>query len=92
MITLFEKYWQGEVIRNIGIDYGGLVDDVGVQLDLFSQPEKQINSNKIDKVVDELRKRFGTTAIMRAMSKTEGAIAINRVTLVGGHNGGNSYD
>lgn len=92
MIDIFEKYWQGEVIRNIGIDYGGLIDDVGVQLDLFNQPEKQINSNKIDKVVDELRKRFGTTAIMRAMSKTEGGTAINRATLVGGHNGGNSYD
>ena len=46
----------------------------------------------IDKVVDELRKRFGTTAIMRAMSKAEGGTAINRATLVGGHNGGNSYD
>ena len=92
MIELFEKYWQGEVIRHIGIDYGGLVDDVGIQLDLFAQPETQIKTNKIDKVVDELRKRFGTTAVMRAMSKDDGGTAINRASLVGGHNGGNSYD
>ncbi len=92
MVELFEKYWNGEVIRNIGIDYGGLIDDVGIQLDLFAQPETQIKTNKIDKVVDELRKRFGTTAVMRAMSKDDGGTAINRASLVGGHNGGNSYD
>lgn len=92
MVSLFENHWQGEVVRNIGIDYGGLVDDVGLQLNLFQKPEKAINANKIDRVVDEIRKRFGTTALMRAMSKDEGGTAINRASLVGGHNGGNSYD
>ena len=92
MVALFERYWNGEVIRNIGIDYGGLIDDVGIQLDLFAQPETQIKTNKIDKVVDDLRQRFGTTAVMRAMSKDDGGTAINRASLVGGHNGGNSYD
>ncbi|MCK8605700.1 Y-family DNA polymerase [Leuconostoc citreum] len=92
MVELFEKHWQGEVIRNIGIDYGDLIDDVGIQLDLFRQPENQVNANKIDKVVDEIRLRFGTNAIMRAMSKDTGGTAINRASLVGGHNGGNSYE
>jgi DNA polymerase V len=75
MVALFEKHWQGEVIRNIGIDYGGLIEDTGVQLDLFEQPEKSIKSNKIDQVVDEIRKRFGTTVLMRAISKEEGGTA-----------------
>jgi DNA polymerase V len=92
MVALFEKHWHGEVIRNIGIDYGGLIEDTGVQLDLFEQPEKSIKSNKIDQVVDEIRKRFGTTALMRAMSKEKGGTAINRASLVGGHNGGNTYE
>ncbi|MBZ5969804.1 Y-family DNA polymerase [Leuconostoc gasicomitatum] len=92
MVALFEKHWHGEVIRNIGIDYGGLIEDTGVQLDLFEQPEKSFKSNKIDQVVDEIRKRFGTTALMRAMSKEKGGTAINRASLVGGHNGGNTYE
>lgn len=92
MIQLFENHWQGEVIRHIGIDYGGLIDDVGVQLNLFDQPEKQLKTNRLDKVLDELRQRFGTTSIMRAMSKEDGGTAIDRASLVGGHNGGNSYD
>lgn len=92
MVALFEKHWHGEVIRNVGIDYGGLIEDTGIQLDLFKQPEQSIKSNKIDKVVDEIRKRFGTTALMRAMSKEIGGTAINRASLVGGHNGGNSYE
>lgn len=92
MVNLFRKYWHGEVIRNIGIDYGSLVDDTGVQLNLFEQPEHLLKTNKIDQVVDEIRQRFGTTAIMRAMSKEAGGTAIDRASLVGGHNGGNSYD
>ncbi|CCF29470.1 Y-family DNA polymerase [Leuconostoc citreum] len=92
MTQLFEQHWHGEVIRNIGIDYSGLVDDIGIQQNLFSQPEQQLNTNKIDKVIDELRQRFGTTAVIRAMSKVEGGTAINRASLVGGHSGGNSYD
>lgn len=92
MTQLFEQNWHGEVIRNIGIEYGGLIDDVGIQLDLFSQPEDKIKTHKIDKVMDELRQRFGTTSVVRAMSKIEGGTNINRANLVGGHNGGNSYD
>lgn len=92
MIDLFNKHWDGEVIRNIGIDYGGLIDDVGVQLDLFKQPERQIKNNKINQVIDEIRKKYGTTSIMRAMSYSDGGTAINRANLVGGHNGGNSYE
>ncbi|MBZ5984139.1 Y-family DNA polymerase [Leuconostoc gelidum subsp. gasicomitatum] len=92
LVNLFEKHWHGEVIRHIGIDFGGLVDDVGIQLDLFSQPESLINSSKIDQVIDEIRKRFGSTAIVRAMSKTDGGTAIDRAKLVGGHNGGNTYE
>ncbi|CAM3112746.1 Y-family DNA polymerase [Leuconostoc rapi] len=92
MTDLFAQNWHGEVIRHIGIDYSGLVDDVGIQLNLFSPPEQQIKTIKIDQVVDQLRQRFGTTAIVRAMSKVDGGTAISRATLVGGHNGGNSYD
>ncbi|WP_349550104.1 Y-family DNA polymerase [Leuconostoc pseudomesenteroides] len=92
VIELFDQYWDGEVIRNIGIDYGGLVDDVGVQLDLFQQPERQIKNNKINQVMDDIRKKYGTTAIMRAMSYSDGGTAIKRANLVGGHNGGNSYE
>lgn len=92
MIELFRKYWRGEVIRHIGIDYGGLVDDTGIQLNLFEQPELRLKTSKIDQVVDEIRQRFGTTALMRAMSKEGGGTAIDRASLVGGHNGGNSYD
>lgn len=92
MIDLFDQYWDGEVIRNIGIDYGGLVDDVGVQLDLFQKPERQIKNNKINQVIDDIRKKYGTTAIMRAMSYSDGGTAIKRANLVGGHNGGNSYE
>ncbi|WP_349533728.1 Y-family DNA polymerase [Leuconostoc citreum] len=92
MVEIFANNWQGETIRNIGIDYGGLVDDSVLQLDLFSQPERQVKNTQINKVIDDIRQRFGTTSIMRAMSKEQGGTAINRASLVGGHNGGNTYE
>lgn len=83
MVVLFEKHWQSEVIHHVGIDYGGLIEDTGVQLDLFEKPEKSIKSIKIDQVIDEIRKRFGTIALMWAMSKEEkGCMAINRAAFL----------
>ncbi|MEX0380682.1 Y-family DNA polymerase [Leuconostoc sp. MS02] len=92
MVKLFEKHWHGEVIRHIGIDFGDIIADFGLQMDLFQQPERVVQDKKIDQVVDDLRQRFGTMSIMRAMSKEKGGTAINRAGLVGGHNGGNTYD
>jgi DNA polymerase V len=54
--------------------------------------QQQIRDNTLERTVDTIRSRFGFTALVYAKSKLTGGTAINRAGLVGGHNGGNSYE
>lgn len=92
VVKTFSNYWTGQIIRNVSLSYGGIVDDSGVQLNLFDSPEKSIKHRQSDRLIDEIRERFGTTALMRATSQEKGGTALARASLVSGHNGGNTYD
>lgn len=55
-------------IRSLGVRGADLViDDAPVQLDLFLSEERRQKQEKIDKAVDEIRRRFGYYSIQRAM-------------------------
>lgn len=92
MTNLFEKYWNGETIRNIGVDYGDLTNDAFSQLDLFETPKQELKAQKVNQIVDKVRQKFGITSLMKGVSHSKGGTAIERSNLVGGHNGGNSYE
>lgn len=92
VIDLFHKYWHGERIRNIGVSYTRLSSSNVQQLDIFADPEVQIKKAKVDEVIDEIRDKFGSTAIFKGHSLEKGATMLKRSELVGGHNGGNVYD
>ncbi|CAK1250191.1 Y-family DNA polymerase [Fructobacillus fructosus] len=91
VLGIFRKNWPGATIRNIYVAYGDLVDDNQEQLDLFS-PVTAEAPNQVEQLLDQLRDCFGSTAIMRAISYEKGGTALERGNLVGGHNGGNSYE
>lgn len=91
VLSIFRKNWPGATIRNIYVAYGDLVDDNQEQLDLFS-PVTAEAPNQVEQLLDQLRDRFGSTAVMRAISYEKGGTALERGNLVGGHNGGNSYE
>lgn len=61
---LFQKMWKGEPIRHIGIRASELQDNTFYQTSLFyTDVEKQ---RKIDKVVDKIRMKYGSDAIIRS--------------------------
>lgn len=43
-----------------------VLDDIPVQLDLFGNQEKKEKLEKLDRTVDEIRRRFGYFSIQRA--------------------------
>ena len=88
-LFLFDKYYEGQEVRHVGITYSKLVYTDSLQLDLFSDPQKQIDEENLDKIIDKIRQKYGFTAIVHASSMLEGARSITRSTLVGGHAGGN---
>ena len=92
LVYLFRKTWDGEGIRNIAVSLSHLSANDGLQLDLFKDPHAQIKQSLMIRVLDKIHDQFGNTALIPASSLLHGATMLERSSLVGGHNGGNSFD
>ncbi|NLR11191.1 Y-family DNA polymerase [Lactobacillus sp. ZJLC29-4] len=92
LLRLFRQHWEGQAIRNISVGVSRLNRSQGLQLDIFQDPQRQLKNERFDRVIDELRDRFGKTAVIPASSLLPGGTMLSRAALVGGHNGGNSFD
>ncbi|WP_165005461.1 Y-family DNA polymerase [Enterococcus sp. ZJ1668] len=90
LLQLFDHHYRQQDIRRLGVNCSDLVYATGLQLNLFEDPKKQINEEKVDFVVDTIRKKYGFKSIIRAHSLLQGGRAIARSSLVGGHAGGMS--
>lgn len=89
---LFRKFWKGEAVRTISIAYSDLLPDTEQQLDLFVDSTTQMKRKNCDYIIDSLREKYGLASLVKASSLLPGATAIKRANLVGGHNGGSSYE
>ncbi|AYW45249.1 Y-family DNA polymerase [Tetragenococcus koreensis] len=87
-LRLFRKYYKGQAIRHLGITYSKLTYTQARELDLFEDMNTHLNEERLDKVIDKIRAKYGFTSIVYATSKLEGARSIARSHLIGGHNGG----
>ena len=63
---LFDQLWDGTAIRHLGIHTSRVKDGFNMrQLDMFDTTDYE-KLEKMDRAVDEIRKKFGTDAVMRA--------------------------
>ena len=92
LVWLFRQNWAGQAVRNLAVYGSRLHPDTGFQLSLFAPPRQQVKQQRVNSLVDQIRDRFGFTALVYASSLLNGGTAIERASLVGGHNGGNSYE
>ncbi len=84
IIKLFERFYDGiSKIRRVYVSLTNLNDESDVQLSLFRDRTKE---KDVGEVMDEIRDKFGSTAILRATSFTESAITRDRSKKIGGHN------
>ncbi|MFC0473565.1 DNA polymerase IV [Halalkalibacter kiskunsagensis] len=69
---LFEKAWNGEAVRLLGISTYDLLEKKYAykQLDLFTYQE-DIKQEEIDKTMNELRERFGEDIVRKGWKKQE---------------------
>lgn len=91
LLDLFEKYWEGQSVRHISVAATRLTERYGEQLDLF-ETKAEVVATDVEDTVDQIRKKFGKTAIVKASSLTKGGTFRDRAKLVGGHAGGNSLE
>lgn len=80
----FIKRWHGQAVRSINITAGKIVSQEYEQLELFFAGEEK--KHAMDRVVDDLRERFGKKAIFYAGSMVGGTF-LERADYVGGHKG-----
>ena len=92
ILALFRQNWRGEAVRALGITCSQLIPDRYQQLTFLVSPSAQIKKHQVDQTIDEIRQKYGFSSLVKASSLLEGATAIQRSSLVGGHNGGNAYE
>ncbi|MBQ8315493.1 MAG: DNA polymerase IV, partial [Lachnospiraceae bacterium] len=62
---LFYELWDGSPIRLLGVSTGNVTDDACFQYDLFDT-DKREKLSKLNAAVDEIRGKFGSSALKRA--------------------------
>ena len=82
-LTLFERFYTGKTVRKISITLSNVIPDREMQISLFDQDGWR--KRELGFVMDRMRKKFGSNAILRAVSYTKAGTAKHRSTLVGGH-------
>ncbi|WEV41153.1 nucleotidyltransferase [Lactobacillus sp. ESL0684] len=92
LIALFRTNWHHEAVRNLSVNYSHLTPDTSEQLSLLEPTEQQLKKRKFNRTVDQIRQKYGFTSLVKASSLLDGATAIRRSGLVGGHSGGNAYE
>lgn len=82
-MQLFHTFYDGKSnIRRVYVTLGHLYDDAQTQLNLFENTSKR---KDLGFVMDSIREKYGSTAILRASSYLPGGIAIDRSKKIGGH-------
>lgn len=82
-LTLFQRFYNGGVVRRISITLGNITEDADVQLNLFEDGRDK--KRDLGYVMDEIRERYGQDMLLRAVSWTDAGTALHRSRLVGGH-------
>lgn len=82
-MQLFTTFYDGHSdIRRVYVTLDNLFADDETQLDLFNDRGKQ---KDIGYVMDQIRAKYGSTAILRASSYTDAGITLERSKKIGGH-------
>lgn len=82
-LQLFEENFANRIVRQISITLSNVCDDEELQLNLFE--ENKIKERELGYVMDAIRKKHGSNAILRAVSYTKAGTTLHRSKLVGGH-------
>ncbi|WP_453995212.1 Y-family DNA polymerase [Bacillus nitroreducens] len=82
-LELFEKFYTNKTVRKISIALSNIEEDTQMQLDLFYL--NRVKQHKLGYVMDGIRGKYGSDAILRAVSYTKAGTSRHRSKLVGGH-------
>ena len=85
ILEIYYKHVKDLPIRNIGLNFGGLLESTYQQLNMFEDGSEQIKRRNLQKTIDMLQTKFGKNSILRASSLLEESTIIDRNNFIGGH-------
>ncbi|WP_124058906.1 Y-family DNA polymerase [Vaginisenegalia massiliensis] len=88
VLSLFRQNYLGGPVRQIGIRYGGLINERYHIYSLFEDSDLMDKETQLDHAVDQIRQRFGHVAVLKANALQEGSRVRERSKLIGGHSAG----
>lgn len=84
-MLIFDRFYNNEPIRLVGVSLGGLVDKESVQLNLFESIEEEEKESKKDKTIDEITSKYGKNSLVRASALLSDSTMLERNKKIGGH-------
>jgi len=85
-MMLFDEFYDDSPIRKVSIRVTNLVEEYYVQLNLFKDMNQVVKDHKLHSSMDNIKFKYGKSAVLRASSLTEASTQIARNSMVGGHN------
>lgn len=82
-LDLFKENYNRNPVRHISISITKLEDEQSMQLSLFEKDNWK--KRKLATSMDNIRNRYGSAALLRAVSYTPAGTAVKRSKMVGGH-------
>ncbi|WP_085508764.1 Y-family DNA polymerase [Thalassobacillus devorans] len=82
-LQLFKEFYEEKTVRSISISLSNISEDTSIQLDLFDTGRDR--KRELGYVMDAIRDKYGSDALLRGVSYTEAGTALHRSKLVGGH-------
>ena len=73
-------------IRQIGLCFGNIVDEIYEQYDLFTDIKDIEKEKRVQETLVEIKAKYGKNSVLKGMNYQEKATARKRNGLVGGHN------
>lgn len=81
-LKLLYKHWDGLPVRSVGVTLSQLQSADVYQLSLFNP---SVEKDQLSKAMDDIRMKFGQTAIVRASSLKDAGQVFDRAQKIGGH-------
>ena len=69
--TAFNKLWNLEPVRLIGLRVTDISNNSDIQLSLFDENHKVITDKEIDKLIDDINKEFGSGTVFKGLKINE---------------------
>ncbi|MEK4083788.1 Y-family DNA polymerase [Psychrobacillus sp. FSL K6-1415] len=82
-LDLLKENYNRNLVRHISISITKLEDEQSMQLSLFEKDNWK--KRKLATAMDNIRNRYGSAALLRAVSYTPAGTAVKRSKMVGGH-------